>query len=437
MARTEGAVETLLSAALALAWGLRVELDLVCALWVGWDLATTKLGPHLGPVVILGVLVVVLVLPWTRHRLWRTLRFAGVRRRFQSACRIAPLDRERGGVPLVSHIWDTPAGYRLLVRVPRGTSVSDLENISEVTAASMAVSEVRVKRDRRNSALAAVSVVERDPLSDPAPIAWSWGNAERTSLWEPVPVGLDEDGNAVHLALPEHNVLLGGEPGAGKSAALSLLLGAAALDPEVKLWLLDGKQVELAPWGACAEGFVGPDVRRAIEVLRGLQVEMDLRYAQLLAWGKRKVAPGDGLGLHVVACDELALYLAGGDRQERTECAEVLRDLVARGRAAGVIVVAATQKPASDVVPTSLRDLFGFRWALRCATREASDTILGSGWATQGYSAADVDAGARGVGYLLHEGGVPVRLKAVYLDDDAVAVLAGRARELRRQAGDG
>ncbi|MGH9063683.1 MAG: FtsK/SpoIIIE domain-containing protein [Acidimicrobiales bacterium] len=437
MVRSERAVETLLSAALRLAWGFRVELGLISAVWIGWDLATSKLGPQLGPLFVVGVVVLILALSWTRHGLWRVLRFARVRRRFQGACRIAPLDREGRQVPMVYRIEDTPAGYRLFVRVSRGTAVADLERVAEVTAAAMAVSKVRVQRDRRNAALARVAVVKRDPLSDPRPLTWPWARAERTSLWDPVPVGLDEDGNTVSLSLPEHNVLLGGEPGAGKSAALSLLLAAAALDPDVTLWLLDGKQVELAPWVSCAQAFVGPDVAQATEVLRSLQVEMDLRYAQLLAWGKRKVAPGDGLGLHVVACDELALYLAAGDRKERTEGAEVLRDLVARGRAAGVIVLAATQKPASDVVPTSLRDLFGFRWALRCATREASDTILGSGWATQGYSAADVDAGARGVGYLLHEGGVPVRLKAAYLDDEAVAALAGPGScATRRETGD-
>jgi hypothetical protein len=67
-------------------------------------------------------------------------------------------------------------------------------------------------------------------------------------LWQPIPVGVDEAGDTVYLSLPEHNVLLGGEPGSGKSAALSLLVASAALDPSVKLWLLDGKLVELAPW---------------------------------------------------------------------------------------------------------------------------------------------------------------------------------------------
>ena len=85
----------------------------------------------------------------------------------------------------------------------------------------------------------------------------------------------------------------------------------------------------------------------------------------------------------------------------------VLRDVVARGRAAGIVVVAATQKPSVDVVPSSIRDLFGFRLALRCATKDASDTVLGSGWAAQGYSASDINGSTRGVGWLLSEGSVP------------------------------
>ena len=233
------------------------------------------------------------------------------------------------------------------------------------------------------------------------------------------------------VLLPERNLLLGGEPGAGKSVALSLLVATAALDPECKLWLLDGKLVELATWSRCAEGSAGVSVSEAIEVLRNLQEEMDQRYAQLLRAGKRKVAQGDGLPLHVVVVDELAHYLTTSDRKERTEFADLLRDLVSRGRAAGIIVLAATQKPSADVVPTSIRDLFGFRWAMRCSTPQASDTILGSGWASAGYSAADVDPASRGVGYLLHEGGIPQRLRSYYLDDSALASISARAEALR------
>ena len=95
------------------------------------------------------------------------------------------------------------------------------------------------------------------------------------------------------------------------------------------------------------------------------------------------------------------------------------------------IAMAATQKPANDVVPTSLRDLFGFRWALRCSTPQASDTILGQSWATQGFSASSIDAADRGVGFLLHEGLIPIRLRAFYLSDDDLNAIAARALDLR------
>ena len=96
-----------------------------------------------------------------------------------------------------------------------------------------------------------------------------------------------------------------------------------------------------------------------------------------------------------------------------------------------MIVCAATQKPAADVVPSALRDLFGFRLALRCNTPQASDTILGQGWASSGYSAAQIAPGQRGVGLLLAEDGLPVRMRGFHLDDEDVAAIAGRASALR------
>ncbi len=88
-------------------------------------------------------------------------------------------------------------------------------------------------------------------------------------------------------------------------------------------------------------------------------------------------------------------------------------------------------KPSSDVVPTSLRDLVGYRWALRCATRGASDTILGAGMATNGYTASDIAGDQRGVGYLIAEGELPIRLRSYYLSDQDLNTLATRAQALR------
>jgi S-DNA-T family DNA segregation ATPase FtsK/SpoIIIE len=189
--------------------------------------------------------------------------------------------------------------------------------------------------------------------------------------------------------------------------------------------------VELSSWEDCADRFVGPNQEEALDVLHDLQVLMDLRYEVLRATKKRKIDPSSDQGLHVVVIDELAFYLRGGDKKVRDEFADELRDLVSRGRAAGMIVIAATQKPSHDIVPTWIRDLFSYRLAMRCTSPEASDTILGQGWATQGFSASTIDPANRGVGYLLAEGGVPIKFKASYLSDDDIDELAVRAAGIR------
>jgi S-DNA-T family DNA segregation ATPase FtsK/SpoIIIE len=183
---------------------------------------------------------------------------------------------------------------------------------------------------------------------------------------------------------------------------------------------------------ALAEMFVGPDLAQAITVLRRLQIMMDNRYAYLLSIGRRKIVRGDRFWPYLVAIDEIAFFSATvGKKQDREDFSALLRDLVARGRAVGIIVVAATQRPSSDIIPTSLRDLFGYRWAFRCTTPASSDVILGHGWAGRGYSATDIDPAARGVSWLLAEGGIPRRMRAAYLDDDQVRELAERAARLR------
>jgi len=240
-----------------------------------------------------------------------------------------------------------------------------------------------------------------------------------------------QDGLAISIGLPEHNLLIGGEPGSGKSVALSTIVAAAALDPKVRVTLLDGKHVELAAWSLVADEFIGANQDDAVAALERLRQIMDLRYATLVATRKRKMTSTDLEGLHVLVIDELAFYLRGGKKETRDNFAELLRDLVSRGRAAGIIVVAATQKPSHEIVPTWIRDLFSFRLAMRCTSSDASDTILGQGWAARGFSAATIDPTMRGVGYLLAEGGVPTLLMTPYLSDEEIDHIASRAYDVR------
>jgi S-DNA-T family DNA segregation ATPase FtsK/SpoIIIE len=101
----------------------------------------------------------------------------------------------------------------------------------------------------------------------------------------------------------------------------------------------------------------------------------------------------------------------------------LLRDIVARGRAAGIIAVAATQRPSHDIIPVSLRDLFGYRLAFRCTTETSSDIILGHGWHARGYDASTIDPEDRGVGWLLAEGGIPRRMRCTWLTDADISAV--------------
>jgi hypothetical protein len=409
----------------------RLELMLIGLVAAAYVWLGERLGRAGAERLIVAAAFLVAVVTWTREPLAHALFRSHLRRRWGLACRHAELATLNDRIPRIIRCRLTRAGEQLRVRVPAGSQVPDLEAQAERIAAFLAVREVRVVRDPASARYARVVVLRRDPLADPQPIPWPLVNAGRCSLWQPIPVGEDEDGNQVEVLLPERNLLLGAEPGGGKSTVAQLLIAAAALDASARLVLFDPKLVELSVWQGCCDRLVGPNVEEAIEVLKGLIGELDDRYLTLLANRARKVTEGDGLPLYLVVLEELAYFTNGPDRKAAQAFSVLLRDFVARGRAAGMITVATTQKPSADVVPTYLRDLFGFRWALRCSTPEASDTILGRGWASQGYSAASIDPTARGVGLLLQEGGVPVRLRSCYLDDLDLAELARRAEALR------
>jgi DNA segregation ATPase FtsK/SpoIIIE, S-DNA-T family len=243
------------------------------------------------------------------------------------------------------------------------------------------------------------------------------------SIWDPVHLGSDELGRRVEVTLAERNMIVGGEPGAGKSVAVQLIVAHGALSPDCRLILIDGKRVELGLWQACAERFVGPSIDDAIDTLHWLQDQIDERTGWLLDHKMRKITPGLGWPVYLVPIDEVAYYSATvGTSIQQKEFNAANRDIVARGRAPGIIPVEATQRPSADIIPTSLRDLFGYRWAFRCSTEASSDTILGHGW----------------VSWLRAEDGIPRRVKAAYLTDEEIIYLADWAAQARatHHAGD-
>ena len=356
----------LLPRAVHAAWGWRLEAGLFLVAVVVLRLAG-RLGPG-GDLLLIGLFVVAFWrIPPLRRFFAVRLRDAVLRRRFGRALRACGV-LDPYGFPAVGQVATTPAGERLAVRCPSALT-SGFGDRRPVPGRRAPGSRDpgpgqplgRFRRHRRGRSTR--------PLCRAAADLAVGQRRSGLALAARAP-RRDESGHAVLVGLPEHNLLLGGEPGGGKSAVLSLLVAAAALDPSVTLTLFDAKQVELAPWAGSADTFVGPDAKKAVETLKALRAEMDTRYERLLADGRRKIEANDGFGLHVVAIDELAYFLRGGAKADRDGFAEGLRDLVSRGRAAGIVVLAATQKPSHDIVPTAVRDLFSFRMALRCTTPE-------------------------------------------------------------------
>ena len=255
------------------------------------------------------------------------------------------------------------------------------------------------------------------------------------SMYDPIHVGSDEFGQPFYIRLIYKNLLAAGEPGGGKSGLLNTLAAHAALSTGSRNVLFDAKQVELGMWDDIADTFVGPDLGRAIITLLRLQKVMDNRYAWLRAHRRRKIEPEDGLSVITTIFDEIALYATVlGTEQDQRQFVALLRDLVARGRAAAMPVIAATQRPSVDIIPKSLRDLFGYRAAFRCTSTGSSDIILGDGWSGKGFTATAIPPTNQGLCYLIAEGGTPRLVKVAYLTDDDIISLAAHAASIRRTA---
>ncbi|MFF0174781.1 FtsK/SpoIIIE domain-containing protein [Micromonospora profundi] len=248
------------------------------------------------------------------------------------------------------------------------------------------------------------------------------------SMFDPVFIGIDEFGQPVYLDVVYHNLLAAGEPGGGKSGLVNNICGHGVLCDNTRLVLFDAKLVELGPWRDLADAFIGPDIEQGISVLRRLLTVATNRYTWLLANRRRKLAPGDGMSVILTVIDELAMFSTVlGTKAQQEEFSTLLRGLVSLGRACGMPVVAATQRPSWDIIPASLRDLFGYRAAFRCTSLNSSNIILGQGWAEQGYTASDISPTNQGAAYLLAEGGVPRRIKAAYLTDTDIYNIADYA----------
>lgn len=172
--------------------------------------------------------------------------------------------------------------------------------------------------------------------------------------------------------LSQPHLLVAGATGSGKSVVINGLIHTALFkSPEdVQLVLIDPKKVELVDYRRLPHTVCyACEQEDMIAALRAAVVLMDQRYSAMQARRLKKYPGG-----HVyVVIDELADLMLTCKRQAQP----LLQWLGQIGRAANVHVIAATQCPLREVIPTPIKVNFDARVALRTRSAQDSRNILG------------------------------------------------------------
>jgi len=147
--------------------------------------------------------------------------------------------------------------------------------------------------------------------------------------------------------------------------------------------LVDPKGTELIDFedDPHTDGPNGFDAADAVAILEQAVLEMESRYALMRPVRARSlpdynaiVGPQDRKPWVVVVLDEYADLTSDPDDKSQIEA--LLRRLTQKARAAGIHVIAATQRPSADVVSTTIRSNLPAQLALRVKTATDSRIIL-------------------------------------------------------------
>lgn len=195
-----------------------------------------------------------------------------------------------------------------------------------------------------------------------------------------LPIGLDDNGNIVAFSPYGQHILIGGNPGSGKSVAMRVLLAGLAESRNVCLVGIDPKHAELSMWSQRFSRLVlGNEVETTGELLVELLEEVQRRAIHLATLQTATLRPSNEFPWIVLVVDEWAEIGAAGDNKERAKINALLRRYLSLGRAVGCTAILCTQRPTSDVIDVGTRALTTHRFALKCGDRHQAEAILGVG----------------------------------------------------------
>ena len=281
------------------------------------------------------------------------------------------------------------------------------------------------------------------------PPTWPLAKSGAASLFQALPFGTDQRGRPVQLTLMYDNVLIGAMPGMGKTFSLRTPLLAAALDvvAELLVWELKGTGDLSSLMKVAADYGSGADddtKDAALDSIRYVHRELERRAKVIASLHKdkcpeNKVTPElagiRSLGLHplVLAIDECQELFA--DEKVGKEAAALCTAVIKRGRALGIILLLATQRPDRESLPTAISANVGTRFCLRVMGQTENDMVLGTSSYKNGIRATSFVKADKGIGYLVGAGDDPQIVRTYYIDNVAAEAISERALAARIAAG--
>lgn len=287
----------------------------------------------------------------------------------------------------VINISQGPSVTRYELQPSSGVKVSRIKNLSDDLALNLAATSIRIEAPIPGKAAIGIEIpnteVDTVYLRDMIESPQFKNNNSKVSFC----LGENISGEAVVADLVKMpHLLVAGTTGAGKSICINCLILSIlynATPDEVKLILIDPKQVEFVPYEGVPHLFVPvvKEARKAAGALAWAVAQMNERYKSFSEAGVRDIKGynnyAEAHGLEklpqiVIIIDELAdLMMVAHDTVEDSVCR-----LAQMARAAGMHLVIATQRPSVDVITGIIKANIPSRIALKVASQVDSRTII-------------------------------------------------------------
>lgn len=280
----------------------------------------------------------------------------------------------------VTAVTETALGHAVELELRPNNSVVRVGMMADQIAVAFGIARVRVVADPLYSHRVTVFLDQQLSIGS---VPYEREDNPAGLPLDPIralPIGLDDNGVEVATSFYGQSILIGGNPGSGKSVAMRVILAGLAASRNVCLVGIDPKYAELSMWRPrFSELVLGNEVEPTVSLLSDLLVEVQRRAEYLSTTQTATLLPTHENPWIVLVIDEWAELGAAGDAKQRNHINALLRRYLSVGRAVGCTAILVSQKPTSDSVDIGTRTLMTHRFALKCGDRHQAEAILGVG----------------------------------------------------------